>query len=173
MTVAGKVIQEERRVAIPRIKYLLLLAVLALTSCDGTVFHCFKQVSSRAWSPDDTLSFVYEGTEVSGDGNALKMCAQIRHNSDYKYKNLFVRVETLDMRDSTQLSVDTLCCRVFDDSGRRLGSSAGTLYQNSSSEVVVDASPSDTLLLRLTHVMADSALAGICDVGIKLTSYKK
>lgn len=170
---ARKVIKREKRVAIPRIKYLLLLTVLVLASCDGTVYHSFKQVSNKAWSPSDTLSFVYEGVDGRGDGNALKICAQIRHNAGYRYKNLLLRVETMDMCDSSLVSVDTLCCRIFDDSGRRLGSTAGTLYQNSSGEIIVDASPSDTLLMRLSHIMADSTLAGVCDVGIKLTSHKK
>ena len=152
---------------------MLLLAALALASCDGTVYHSFKQVDSKAWSPSDTLSFVYEGTGRSGDDAALKLSAQVRYDTGYKYKNLLMRVETLRMADTTLLSVDTLCCRIYDDAGRRLGSTTGSIYQNGSNEVVVDALPTDTLMLRLSHIMADNSLAGVYDVGVKLTSEKK
>ncbi len=149
------------------------MAVLALVSCDGTVYHSFKQVDSKAWSPGDTLCFVYEGGGKPGDDAVLKLSAQVRYNAGYKYKNLIMRVETLKMADTTLVSVDTLYCRMYDDTGRRLGSTAGSIYQSGSDEVVVNALPTDTLMLCLSHIMADKSLAGVCDVGIKLTSEKK
>lgn len=163
-----KATQRGRRVAIRKLKYLL--AVLALVSCDGTVYQSFKQVSSSSWSPKDTVSFVYEGVNKPGSGGtALKMSAQVRYNTDYKYKNLIMRVETIRIADTLLLSVDTLHCQIYDDSGYRLGSTAGSLYQNVSNDVFVEASPSDTLMLRLSHIMSDESLAGVCDVGLKLT----
>ena len=163
-----KATQRGRRVAIRKLKYLL--AVLALVSCDGTVYQSFKQVSSSSWSPKDTVSFVYEGVNKPGSGGtALKMSAQVRYNTDYKYKNLIMRVETIRIADSLLLSVDTLHCQIYDDSGYRLGSTAGSLYQNVSNDVFIEASPSDTLMLRLSHIMSDESLAGVCDVGLKLT----
>ena len=163
-----KATQRGRRVALRKLKYLL--AVLALVSCDGTVYQSFKQVSSSSWSPKDTVSFVYEGVNKPGSGGtALKMSAQVRYNTDYKYKNLIMRVETIRIADTLLLSVDTLHCQIYDDSGYRLGSTAGSLYQNVSNDVFVEASPSDTLMLRLSHIMSDESLAGVCDVGLKLT----
>lgn len=163
-----KATQRGRRVAIRKLKYLL--AVLALVSCDGTVFQSFKQVSSSSWSPKDTVSFVYEGVNKPGSGGTvLKMSAQVRYNTDYKYKNLIMRVETIRIADTLLLSVDTLHCQIYDDSGYRLGSTAGSLYQNVSNDVFIEASPSDTLMLRLSHIMSDESLAGVCDVGLKLT----
>ena len=76
------------------------------------------------------------------------------------------------MADTLLLSVDTLHCQIYDDSGYRLGSTAGSLYQNVSNDVFVEASPSDTLMLRLSHIMSDESLAGVCDVGLRLTSEK-
>ena len=163
-----KATQRGRRVAIRKLKYLL--AVLALVSCDGTVYQSFKQVSSSSWSPKDTVSFVYEGVNKPGSGGtAHKMSAQVRYNTDYKYKNLIMRVETIRISDTLLLSVDTLHCQIYDDSGYRLGSTAGSLYQNVSNDVFIEASPSDTLMLRLSHIMSDESLAGVCDVGLKLT----
>lgn len=156
----------------PRIKHLLLFAVLALVSCGGTVYNSFKHVDNKAWSPNDTLTFVYDGVEKPGSDARLKLSALVRYNSDYKYMNLHMRVETLRMSDTTLLSVDTLCCRIYDDTGRRLGSTAGALFQDASNEVIVNAEPTDTLMLRLSHIMSDNTLAGVCDVGIRLTPEK-
>lgn len=155
-----------------RIKHLLLFAVLALVSCGGTVYNSFKHVDNKAWSPNDTLTFVYDGVEKPSSGARLKLSALVRYNSDYKYMNLHMRVETLRMSDTTLLSVDTLCCRIYDDTGRRLGSTAGALFQDASNEVIVNAEPTDTLMLRLSHIMSDNTLAGVCDVGIRLTPEK-
>lgn len=149
------------------------MAVLAFASCDGTVYHSFKQVNSEAWLPSDTLSYVYEGVDKTNGDAVLKLSAQVRYNSGYKYKNLLMRVETLRMADTTLVSVDTLCCRIYDDNGRRLGSTAGSIYQSGSNEVVIDALPTDTLMLRLSHIMSGNSLSGVCDVGVKLTSEKK
>lgn len=168
-----KATQRGRRVAIRKLKYLLLMAVSALVSCDGTVYQSFKQVSCSSWSPKDTVSFLYEGVSKPGsDGTTLNMTALVRYNADYKYKNLIMRVETIRMADTLLLSVDTLHCQIYDDSGYRLGSTAGSLYQNVSNDVFVEASPSDTLMLRLSHIMSDESLAGVCDVGLRLTSEK-
>ena len=88
--------------------------------------------------PSDTLSYVYEGVDKTNGDAVLKLSAQVRYNSGYKYKNLLMRVETLRMADTTLVSVDTLCCRIYDDNGRRLGSTAGSIYQSGSYDVVID-----------------------------------
>lgn len=149
----------------------LLLSAVLLASCDGTVYNRFGAVDSSSWSQRDTLSFVYEGTGKSA-GAHLNLEVQVRYNSGYRYKNLNLRVETERLSDSTLLSVDTLCCRVFDDAGRRLGSTAGAIYQGSCGSVGIAASPADTLLLRVSHIMADSCLSGVCDVGVRLATAK-
>lgn len=160
----------KKKVALLKTECLLLSALL-LASCDGTVYNRFGAVDSSSWSQRDTLSFVYEGTGKSA-GAHLNLEVQVRYNSGYRYKNLNLRVETARFSDSTILSVDTLCCRVFDDDGRRLGSTAGAIYQGCSSGVDIAVSPADTLLLRVSHIMADSCLVGVCDVGVRLATAK-
>ena len=160
----------KKKVALLKTECLLLSAVL-MASCDGTVYNRFGAVEGSSWSKRDTLSFLYEGTGKAA-GAHLNLEVQVRYNSGYRYKNLNLRVETARFSDSTLISVDTLCCRVFDDDGRRLGSTAGAIYQGCSGGVDIAASPADTLLLRVSHIMADSCLAGVCDVGVRLATAK-
>lgn len=102
----------------------------------------------------------------------MDMAFQVRYSADYAYKNLCVRVEAWRAGDSTALSVDTLCCRMFDDDGRRLGCTAGTIYQNGSDERLLAASLADTLHLKVSHIMIGD-LKGVLDVGVKLNAVKQ
>ncbi len=154
-----------KKVVLPRLKQLLL-AVFLLASCDGTVYHQFQEVDGDGWDTTDTLEFLYEGTGKAS--KSLDMAVQVRYGSAYKYKDLCLRVETLGA-DSALLSVDTFCCRIYDDRGRRLGSTAGSIYQNESQKVSLNASCADTLLLKVSHIMADESLQDVFDVGVKLT----
>lgn len=159
----------KRRALLPRIKTLLLV-VLLLVSCDGTVYHRFEQVDDAGWMVCDTLSFLYEpGALVSG-GEAMDVTLQVRYGADYRFKNLYACVETFRARDSVLLSVDTLCCCMYDDNGRRLGYTAGTIYQNSSEPVTVAVSPVDTLLFKVTHIMDVDSLKDVFDVGLRLAN---
>ena len=54
------------------------------------------------------------------------------------------------------------------DNGRRLGSTAGTIYQTGSRPVPLAASCTDTLIFKVSHIMGENPLRGVLDVGIKL-----
>lgn len=156
-----------RKVALPRLEQLLL-ALLLLVSCDGTVYHHFEPVEASGWAADDTLTFVYSGADLASRSTAMEMALQVRYGAGYEYKDLRVRVETL-RADTSLLSVDTLCCRMYDDRGRRLGSTAGTMYQNGSNTVSVAALCCDTVILKVTHLMGSDYVRNIFDIGVKLT----
>ena len=162
----------KRRVLLPRIKALLLV-VLLLVSCDGTVYHRFEQVDDAGWMAGDAFSFLYEPGALVSDGGALDIALQVRYGADYRFKNLYACVETFRARDSVLLSVDTLCCCMYDDNGRRLGYTAGAIYQNSSEPATVAVSPVDTLLLKVTHIMDVDSLKDVFDVGLRLANVEK
>ena len=164
-------VARERRVrAVLRKLSLLLVAVVSLASCDGTVYHRFEQVDSAGWAASDTLPFIYDGNPVAADA-AVAVAVQLRYAATYKYKNVCVRVET-SKAGGGLLSVDTLSCAIYDDDGRRLGSTAGTMYQNGSDAVILPAMCNDTLCLKVSHIMDDDTLCGIYDVGVNLKMVK-
>ena len=164
--------KKRKRVGLRLIKKVLLLLVVLLVSCDGTVFHRFETVDDSGWALGDTLSFVYDGSVMAAAGTGLEYSLQVRYGAGYIYKNLCVRIESWRMADGVLLSVDTLCCPMYDERGRRLGSTAGTMYQNSSQAQPVAASPADTLLLKVSHIMATDSLQDVFDVGVRLNAVK-
>ena len=156
--------------ALPRLDALVIAALL-LVSCDGTVFHRFGQVDSAGWLATDTLSFIYEGTDMMSSSQGVELVAQARCNACYEYRNLCLRIET-SKADGELLSVDTLCCEIYDEYGRRLGSTAGTIYQNESGPRLLDASSADSLIFKVSHIMGENPLRGVIDVGIRLAGVK-
>lgn len=157
-----------RKGALLRLNRLFLLAFV-LVSCDATVYHHFQPVDNEGWCATDTLTYVYEPSSESSAGSDAEVVAQVRYGADYRYKDLCVRIETLKAVDGTLLSVDTLLCQMYDGRGRRMGATAGAMYQNGSSAVVIPVSLADTLLLKLSHIMADDTIKDIYDVGLQLS----
>ena len=152
---------------------VLLLAFVLLVSCEGTVYHRFEQVDNSGWALHDTLQFVYEGSSLVTVGPGMEYAIQVRYDANYKYKDLCVRVETWNVCDTLLISVDTLCCHIYDDSGRRLGFTAGTMYQNECMIQPLAASCTDTLLLRISHIMDDDSLQGVLDLGVRLAARRE
>ncbi len=150
----------------PRISRLLsVFAILLLSSCDGTLFHRFREVKDTVWHNSDTLEFVYSGSRRECVADAL---FEVRCDASYPYRFLNVRIEVCRPSGGEPLMADTLCCEVYDMTGRRNGSTSGLLYQLSSNPLSLGTLASDSLLLRLVHIMNDTSLEGISDVGIKI-----
>lgn len=151
-------------------KLLLLIATFALASCDGTLFHEFCAVDDASWSKGDTLLFTYvrpRGNDVTG----CELALEVRVDASYKYKNIVTRVQVSKrVPDACEelVAVDTLFCEVYDSKGNPNGSTVGILYQVTSEPLHVDASDSDTLLMRVSHIMECDELQGVYDVGLKL-----
>ena len=95
------------------------------------------------------------------------MSVETRTTAAYRFKNVVVRAEYLNVCDSL-LGSDTISISVFSDKGRRLGATAGMLYQHSSRMGHVDLPKGDSVVIRISHIMSDEILHGITDVGIKL-----
>lgn len=159
-----------RRVLL-RVSNLLLyaaVAVLAL-SCGGKVYHEFAAIGGEGWARNDTLSFVYDG---AFDKESLKGCnlaVEARVDASYTYKELAVRVETLDILDDTIVRTDTLRCTVYSDDGQRKGTTAGMLYQVSSEPHAVEKRAGSKAVMRLSHIMGDEQLGGVRNVGVRLS----
>lgn len=139
--------------------------VLLLASCDS-LFHQYRGVGG-CWASSDTLSFVYvSGSECSAQTCVLDV--ELRSNSDYRYKELFLRVERYSVLQKDTL-VDTLVCELYDEVGRLRGTSAGILQQTSYRVGTLELHPNDTLTIKVSHLMDDEPLYGISDVGVRLS----
>ena len=143
---------------------MLLLAVL-LMGCSGDYMHSYQSVGG-AWSKCDTLSFPANWYRSVG-GQQLDIYLGVRYTTAYPYKNLCVQLEAVSANDSL-LSCDTICCDIYDDAGYRNGTTAGVLYQ--ADFFVSTVSLQDSCYFRLQHMMQDSLLSGVYDIGIRVVS---
>lgn len=148
---------------------LLLPAMLLLASCGGTVFHEFRSIDGGSWSKGDTLAFLYDGS-FDKEATGYNLSLEVRVDASYSYRNLVARVECLSGKESSIIVADTLCCEIFGNEGQRKGATAGILYQVSSAPVHVESQGGDTLIVRVSHIMDATELAGVSDVGIRLES---
>ena len=156
----------ERRTSLKASKALLLLPLMFCLSCEGVMFHDFRPAGSEGWSRDDTLEFAFEKV-LAGDTLVL-VSLETRTKNIYPYKDIVVALEAADTA-GTVFCRDTLSCAVYDDAGRRAGSTAGVIYQQSGEPVEV-ALPYYKSFLRIMHLMPDTLLRGVTDVGIRITA---
>lgn len=145
----------------------VLLSLFLLCACDSTLFHSFRSLDG-GWQRGHVLEYVYDATYANVA--ACGMRVEARTTAGYRYKDLVVRAEYLDMRDSL-MSVDTIPLVIYTGNGRRAGATAGMLYQQQSDISPLRLSGIDTVVIRLSHLMPDETLTGITDVGIKLVGW--
>lgn len=146
-----------------RVFVIFALLSLLLSSCEEKVLHEFKNVGYE-WRRDDTLRFsLYDRYE--SDGYAARI--ELRSNTDYPYRDVWVCVEAV-APDGSFLSIDSVVCPVYNSYGVHEGVTSGIIYQSHSKEFDLPALDDDTLRIRVSHIMNDTILKGVSDVGIRL-----
>ena len=146
--------------------FLLLSVSLLLFSCDGSIFHNYRSVGGE-WSIVDTLRFVCPPA-----GGVAPLTADVsvgvRYSAAYSYKTLPLAVTACVGGDT--IACDTLFCDIYNRNGRRNGATAGLLYQAEFPVEGLQVQLSDTLSFSVVHLLPDSLLSGVSDVGIRLVS---
>ncbi|MBR2318839.1 MAG: hypothetical protein IKA52_04110 [Bacteroidaceae bacterium] len=135
-----------------------------LCACDGTLFHSFRSLNG-GWQRGNNLVYMYDGRYMSA--GVYGMYLEARTIAGYRYKNLTVRAEYYNMRDSL-LAVDTIPLVIYNENGSRAGATAGMLYQQSSDMRLVNLPAGDSVVISLSHLMPDETLKGVTDVGVRL-----
>lgn len=146
---------------------MLLAVMLLLYSCDGSLVHSYRSTGGE-WHRNDTLAF--ENIRLYKEMPSIGLYAGVRCSAAYPYKDLWLQVELLCGDSAAVVLRDTVQCAIYDTDGRHHGTTAGTLYQ---SEHFVDSLelPHNTAFdVRITHLMRDTLLRGVYDVGIRLAS---
>jgi gliding motility-associated lipoprotein GldH len=142
----------------------ILALLLLLCACDGTRFHSFSSLDG-VWERDSAVTYSYANRYSPSEFCGLQI--EARTDASYCYKNLVVCADFFNLSDSL-LASDTLIVPVYGDDGRRIGATAGMLYQQKSNVVPQSISFRDSVTIRLYHLMPDTALKGVYDVGVRL-----
>ena len=140
---------------------LLWLTLLMLTACkDNVYFSSVSHLEGGLWYSEDTLNIdigqsnLYERTQ---EDSVVCLNIGIRYTDKYRFQKLYMEVE---LCDSTQtLRKDTMEFDIPADGGE------GFRYREQMKEYCSFV-PRDSIgyRLRVSHIMTQNPLEGICDI---------
>lgn len=151
-----------------KIKSLIITSLIFFlwTSCSPKKeYHQFHSIPTLGWSETDTISYFINNLEQQ----EVALEFNIRNTFKYKYENLILCVMH-NLEDSTKVSTDTIDLFLANNSGIWIGDGWGSLRQTSHPYLVIPTPQlSDSSFVKITHLMPDSLLQGIEDIGLHIT----
>ena len=146
-------------------KFILVLSFLFVCCQDGIQYYSYQPVSPAGWNRKDTLLYPITPSLPIGNHNIQ---IGIRHLESYAYRDIWLGLQC-SLNDS--LVCDTIHLYLADELGNWHGKGIGGLIQfaqNTSLKLSIQdsISPSE---LRIFHLMSDSVLKYVCDVGLRLS----
>ncbi len=148
-----------------RIKIVLLLVVIFLTSCqEGSVFSEYQDLNTNGWKATEDVEFKYNSIDVT---SKMELQIYVRNDETYAYQNLWFFVD--EVAPNGTVKTDTIQCFLVDNQGRWIGSGLGSLYYVAVKyrENYRFSQPGE-YVYRIRHGMRCDALKGIKQVGLKV-----
>lgn len=143
---------------------ILCCVPLLIASCQsGTLQYTFHSFSDETWSRADTVVIPFDSLHA-GD-YALDVCLRI--GNDYEYRSLWMVVETVCSGSKTAQR-DTLEIALADEDGDLLGGGLNIKQVTQECPPIHIGRHTDGTL-RLFHIMRKRDVAGIHDIGIKIS----
>lgn len=144
--------------------FLLLIAVLTFLACDrDRIYDESLQVPAEGWHMDSALlyDFYVEDTLIP-----YKFFINIRHNTDYRYSNIFLFVDT--RFPNGNITRDTIEFLLADRQGEWYGNGVGKIRDNS---ILIHEGirfpRKGEYTFRIVHGMRKKELQGVEDIGIR------
>lgn len=153
-------------------KVLTLIAIFAIfmvvattTSCNGsTTYNHYEAIKESSWNSGDTLTFNIPPQQQG----SYALTLGIRATQNYPYKQLVVIMQST-VFPSRLTRKDTIRCNIADDNGNMTGnngiSSTDYLFHISNENLHTG----DSLSIKIHHCMKPDNLAGLTDMGIRLS----
>lgn len=131
------------------------ILLLSTVSCQqDTIYHSYQPVESTGWDKNDTLHFLLPNP-IHRESHEFEI--GVRHQYSYKYKDVWLTINQ-----------DTIHLYLADSTGNWKGNGIGEMRQFTQS-IQLNQAPYDSIQgFHLTHIMRDSLLTGIQDVGIRI-----
>lgn len=129
--------------------------LITMVSClQETIYHSYQPVSSTGWDKNDTLYFPLP-TSIHAESH--EYIIGIRHLYSYKYKDIWLKVNQ-----------DTIHLYLADSTNNWKGNGIGEIRQFNQ-PFKLHLSFNDSIReFHVTHIMQDSLLNGIQDIGIQI-----
>lgn len=139
-----------------------IIVLLSITGCQQeTVYHRYQPTGENGWLMHDSLFYTLPSQVLPG---TFKLNIGVRHTELYPYKDIWIEIGSKG--NTTQK--DTFHLHLTDKEGHWHNSTTARLYQCDVDKGTLHLSSQDTLLYMI-HLMNDSLLTGIHDVGIRLS----
>lgn len=142
------------------------VAAAVLVSCnDGKVYDKYVPTPVAGWEKNDTLTYNIPSVASAG---LYQSWLGLRIADSYPFTAITMVVEQHVLPADTVI-IDTLDCRLTDDSGIYIGSGINS-YQYSFHVADIRLRQGDSLYVRVRHNMKREILPGVSDVGMTLKS---
>ena len=147
------------------ISCLLLVILLILASCDSrTIYDHNKSMQDDVWKSDQIIRF---DVELKDTVNIHKFYLNLRHNTSYRYANIFLFINTT-FPDGKEAR-DTVECILADPSGKWLGKGISNIRDN---QVLLRRGlrfpQQGTYIFEFEQAMREPELEGIMDLGLRI-----
>lgn len=155
--------------------FIIAFALLFTYGCgdDNLVCAEFANINDCGWAKDDVKKIEIipiDSVNFSNHENRCNVILTLRYNSDYEYKNIWL--ETMSETSTTKIETDTIELLLVDCQGKWEGKGYGGMYELSDT-ILRNISIDDFKSVKIRHIMTDSLLKGIENVGIIVINQKK
>ncbi|MDZ7774849.1 MAG: gliding motility lipoprotein GldH [Bacteroidales bacterium] len=147
----------------------VLSGIFICTSCNqAKVYDTYHAVDPEGWYKGDTLVFT---PEISDTGHLYNFIIKVRHNTDYKYRNLYLFATTRFPGGNT--TKDTIELMLAKKDGEWLGRGFGAI--KTTPQMIIQRArfhSEGEYRFELRQAMRADSLQGIEDIGIRIEKYK-
>ena len=143
---------------INRTVYILLALFLTFSACQNkTYYHSYQSASTAGWHKNDTFVYTLSNAINPSDYDYE---IGIRHKDTYKYRDLWLTINQ-----------DTLHLYLADSIGNWKGKGIGNTRQLTISWKTNNLPEDSSAAFRMIHIMKDSILPDILDVGLQIKEH--
>ena len=144
-----------RNLRTSRLGYILLTLILTVSACqNNTYYHSYQSASTVGWHKNDTFVYSLPTPIIPSD---YEYEIGIRHKDTYKYRDLWLTINQ-----------DTLHLYLADSIGNWQGKGIGNTRQLTLPWRNSKFSQDSISEFRIIHIMKDSILPDILDIGLQI-----
>jgi gliding motility-associated lipoprotein GldH len=156
-----------KRIKLPIVIILLLLSVMACRR--GEIYNQTYDIKNSTWDASNTINFNFQ---IKDTLQPYDVYINLRHTSQYRYRNLFLFIETSSPAGHTVR--DTFECMLADKKGKWYGKGWGDMYEDKIPyKRFVRFPKAGTYSIELKQAMRTEKLKHISDIGIEIETAKK
>ena len=144
---------------------VVVMLSLLLMACDGNkAYYHFEHIDNEGWCQNDTITFAIP-PQTAGTYHAT-LCMRATHA--FPYSTITVRTET-SFSPSGKCSSQRLRCHIYNDMGKMNGKRGITSTELRFPLHDITLQDSDSVTIKIHHLMSREALPGITDLGMEIT----